>query len=220
MKKIIVLFLLMLTINTLAQEYVAITLRAQGEVILTRQEQQSNLAAGDKFINYDELLTKEDSYAAVKFIDGSSIVKLFPNSILKIQTEQLEDKLNKSSFLEMGNIWTEVKKKTGIFEVETPTTVVSVKGTEFVINVDETGDTMIIALSGELQIKNKHDEKISSLAAGNTAMAKANSELQVKATEENDIPQVVRDELREKEIEIKMENKNGEEKTIKIKYEN
>lgn len=214
-----ILLIFALSMSLTAQDYVAITLKSEGQVSLKRGAEKFTLKTGAKLKNKDELISKEDSYAAIKFIDGSSVVKLFPNSILQITAQQEDERLNKKSFLEMGDLWTEVKKKTGIFEVETPTTVVSVKGTEFVVNVADKGATMVHSLSGEVSVKSKFDDEEVSLLAGKTAIAAVDEAMKVRETQRNDIPENIKRETSEKNIRIELQNEAGEKKIINIEYE-
>ena len=100
-----------------AEDSVALTLKAKGKVELTRGEENSDINTGDELYNKDEIESMEDSFAAFKFIDGSSVVKLFPNSILTINAKKEGDKLDKKSYLKMGELWSKVVKKTGVFDL-------------------------------------------------------------------------------------------------------
>jgi hypothetical protein len=202
-----------------AQDYIALATKSEGDVVWERGEEKTDLKTGSKLINGDILVSKKDSYAAIKFIDGSSVVKLFANSNLRLNTNREDEHLNKHCFLEMGNLWTAVKQKTGIFEIETPTTVVSVQGTEFVVNVIEEGVTLVHALKGQVAVKSKFNDEEIILPADKTAKVAANEELQVRKTREDDISDDIKQETAVKNIKIELENEAGEKKTIKIEYE-
>ena len=223
MKKIIIIiFTLLFTSLSLAfaQDSVALTLKVKGNVELNRAEKNSKIKTGEILLNNDQLESKEDSYAAIKFVDGSSIVKLFPNSILRIKTEKKDDQLNKKSYLQVGNLWSKVIKKTGVFEIETPTTVVSVKGTNFLLKVGKNGFTELYTLEGKVRITNKKNGKTTVVSAGNKAKSDGKT-LEVSKTEKDDIDkeilQNIEDEMNSIKFEIKDED--GESKVIKIDFE-
>ncbi|MCD4819271.1 MAG: FecR family protein [Candidatus Cloacimonetes bacterium] len=222
MKKIIIIITLILVAFSLifAQDTVALTLKVKGDVKLDRAGKNSKIKTGEMLLNNDQLESKEDSYAAVKFVDGSSIVKLFPNSILRIKTEKKENQLNKKSYLQVGNLWSKVIKKTGVFEIETPTTVVSVKGTNFLLKVDENGFTELYTLEGKVKISNKKNSKSTIVTAGNKAKSDGKN-LEVSKTEKSDLDkeilQIIEDEMNSIRFEIKDED--GESKNIKIDFE-
>ena len=234
MKNKIMFLILFISLTSMiyALDSVAFALKVKGNVELAREENVSEISTGEELINKDELESKEDSFAAIKFIDGSSIVKLFPNSILQINTEKVDGKLNKKSFLKMGNLWSKVVQKTGVFEVETPTTVVSVKGTEFLLTVSEMGITEIFTFTGEVQVRNKFDNKTSTVPAGNKALSTGETELEITEIEEGDIDEetqeYIEEEVEEEEeeqieppkvLEIHLQHPSGETKIIRIEYE-
>ena len=231
MKNRILFIILFISLTSViyAIESVALALKVKGNVELTREKSVCEISTGEELISNDELESKEDSFAAIKFVDGSSVVKLFPNSILQINAEKEEGKLNKKSFLKMGNLWSKVVQKTGVFEVETPTTVVSVKGTEFLLTVSEMGLTEIFTFTGEVQVRNKFDNKTSTVSAGNKALSTGETELEVTEIEEGDIDEETQEYIEEEEeeelieppkvLEIQLQHPSGETKIIRIEYE-
>jgi len=231
MKTKILFIILFISISSVicALDSVALALKVKGNVELAREENICEISTGEELISNDELESKEDSFAAIKFVDGSSVVKLFPNSILQINAEKEEGKLNKKSFLKMGNLWSKVVQKTGVFEVETPTTVVSVKGTEFLLTVSEMGLTEIFTFTGEVQVRNKFDNKTSTVSAGNKALSTGETELEVTEIEEGDIDEETQEYIEEEEeeelieppkvLEIQLQHPSGETKIIRIEYE-
>ncbi|MBC8385236.1 MAG: FecR domain-containing protein [Candidatus Cloacimonetes bacterium] len=176
---VIVILQIVLCSFLTAENSVAKAVKVKGEVKLTRDFEITEISIGDEFINKDELSTKEKSFAAIKFTDESSIIKLFPNSSLLINTEQDGEKLNKNNFLRMGELWAKVTKQTGTFAIETPTTVVSVKGTEFLASIDENGETDITTLEGEVFLKNKFNDIEALIKKGETAHSDGRGEIKV-----------------------------------------
>ncbi len=156
-KKIIllVIFIIVSLVGVFAIDPVAYPLKVKGDVDLTRNLESSALEQGEKLFNEDEIETKAESYAAIQFDDRSSIIKLFPNTILNIRVEKEGEKYNKKSLLKMGELWAQVERGTGKFEIETPTTVASVKGTKFMMNVAEDGTTELFTFQGEILFQNK-----------------------------------------------------------------
>ncbi len=162
----LVFFIIIILAGLNAIDSVAYPLKVKGSVDLTRNLESSALKLGDKLYNRDEIETKAESYAAIQFEDKSSIVKLFPNTILNIRTEKEGEKYNKKSMLKMGELWAKVGKGTGKFEIETPTTVASVKGTNFMLNVAEDGSTELITFEGEVQFQNISTGQTEVISAG------------------------------------------------------
>ncbi|MDA3813998.1 MAG: FecR family protein [Candidatus Cloacimonetes bacterium] len=217
-KKIYVtLFVFIFTISLIAQESVGIALKVKGDVILTHAEENIKAKDGTELENNDTLESKDESFAVVKFIDGSSVVKLFPNSVLTINAKKTNGKLNKKSTVKLGELWAKVSKNTGEFVVDTPTTVVSVKGTRFVLSVDENGFTDLFTLEGVVNIKNKKDDEEADVGAGQKAHSTGENEIILSVIEDGEMEGY--DVPLTETLNINLENESGEKRTIKIEFE-
>ncbi|MCF7793008.1 MAG: FecR family protein [Candidatus Cloacimonetes bacterium] len=223
MKNLTTFLLLIIAVSLFAADPVAFMIKAKGEIELNRDEEKMMAEEGQNLINKDELISKEQSFAVVKFIDGSSSVKLFPNSILTIEAEQEDDKLNKRSTLMLGGLLAQVKKKTGIFEVDTPNNVVSVKGTQFMVEVGESGRASVSVKEGEVSIKNKQTSNEVSVTSGQKAAENEAGEFtfsDVSADEFEEIYEEKGEDIKEVEtLKIEMENEDGEIEIIEIEFE-
>ena len=216
MKKIISIsvLILIITISLIAQESVGIVLKVKGDVVLTHEEDNSKAKDGTELENKDVLESKEESFAVVKFIDGSAIIKLFPNSILTINTEKVNGKLNKKSTMKLGELWAKVTKNTGEFVIDTPTTVVSVKGTKFVLFVDENGFTDLYTLEGVVNMKNKKDNNKAEVGAGQKAHSTGEGEIPLSMIEDGEMDEY--DISINETLNINLKNESGEKRSIKI----
>jgi hypothetical protein len=107
------------------------------------------LAAGDV------LRTGEDSFASVIFQDDGSRVKLGPAATVTLNATRKQKQLDKSLVLDSGKLWAKVTKKRGAeFQVKTPTSVASVKGTRFIIEETEEGETWLWVLEDAVSFSN------------------------------------------------------------------
>ena len=219
MKKLIFITLLLIifAISLIAQESVGIVLKVKGDVILTHKEDNSNATDGTELENKDVLESKNESFAVVKFIDGSSVIKLFPNSILTINTEKVDGKLNKKSTMKLGELWAKVTKNTGEFIIDTPTTVVSVKGTRFVLSIDENGFTDLYTLEGVVNIKNKKDNSEADVGAGQKVHSTGEGEILLSVIEDGEMDDY--DVSLTETLNINLKNDSGEKRSIKIEIE-
>lgn len=217
-KKILIISLLALFVITLAaQESVGITLKVKGNVTLTHEEEKTSAKDGSELENNDVLESKENSFAVIKFIDGSSVVKLFPKSILTINAEKKDGVLKKKSTVKLGELWAKVTKNTGEFIVKTPTTVVSVKGTRFVLKVDEEGKTELFTLNGIVNLKNKKDDNEANVKEGQKAISSGAGEIVVSMITAGEMEgyDVQDPEL----LQINLINENGEKRSVEIELE-
>lgn len=225
MKKAIALVILIVLIGSVfAADNVAITLKAKGEVNLTRSEEQRNVNEGENLFNSDELESMSESFAVVKFVDGSSLIKLFPNSILTINTEEEDGELNKRNSLKVGSLWAKVSKKTGLFEVDTPNTVVSVKGTEFIVEVDDFGRASCSVKDGEVIIKAKESEKETTVLPGQKANEDENGNIDVSAFNVDDFESPETNETETEEtleyeiLKFELIGEDGQKEEIEMKF--
>lgn len=213
-----------ITASLFASSPIALTLKVKHDVDLQRLKEKIDLKTGKELINKDVLASAEDLYAAVKFVEGSSVVKLFPNSILTISAEKEGDKLNKNNYLKLGNLWSKVMKKTGSFEVETPTTVVSVKGTEFLMEVKESGLTSVFTVSGKVSMRNKKDDAEVTVESGQNAVNDGKNPMNVKQTKKEELDEktnkIIEEESREEGevLDIELKNDEGEVRRVIIKF--
>jgi hypothetical protein len=211
---------LMLVVLVPAQESIAISLKVKGNVELTRADKQDKLTIGAELYNGDQLESGEEAFAALKFIDGSSIVRLFPLSILTIYTESDSRKLNKRAKLDLGELWTRVESGSGSFEVETPTTVVSVKGTQFLLAVGNDGSTTLYTVKGQVELKNKNDQETALVGEGEKAFSLGSGLIEVVPYDLEEVEgKIAEDDDAAQTLEIQLQNGAGEKKSILIELE-
>ncbi|MCB5263047.1 MAG: FecR family protein [Candidatus Cloacimonetes bacterium] len=209
MKKLCLIVLIVsLATFLLAADAVAILSASKGKVNLERDKRDFKFKKGELLQNQDILRTKAESFAAYKFIDASSLIKLFSNSVVTIAATQVGDKLSKKVSVERGSVLTSVKKGTGAFAVHTPTTVASVKGTEFMTRVDEEGNSMFTVIDGEVELTIKSTGEVLSAPEGKTAIIDSNGTPTLRNSSSEDIKAIEQIELEE--------NKSTEPSTIRI----
>ncbi|RAV09502.1 Ig-like domain-containing protein [Paenibacillus contaminans] len=103
----------------------------------------------------DYITTEDDSYLVIKIKDTEDELTIGANA--EVYVSDLAAKgSGKKSKLKMwaGSLWTSVKKLAGVdeFEVETPTAVMGVRGTNVLTQVDPvTGRTSISVISGSVR---------------------------------------------------------------------
>jgi len=109
------------------------------------------------------LKTGVESYATIIFFDGSKI-RVEENTIVTIK--KLQADLDKKGEFKQGNIGIsvllgevaakleKVKMKEREFEIESPGSLIGVRGTFFVVKVDRSKKTYILVLRGKVSVKN------------------------------------------------------------------
>lgn len=225
MKKLILLSLIMvLCVTLLNADAVAMLMASKGKLSLSRAASQIKFHKGELLMNNDVLRTGAESFAAYKYVDASSTVKMFSNSVATITATKEGIKLNKNVAVSKGSILTNVNKGTGLFRVSTPTTVASVKGTEFFTKVEEGGATQFLVTDGEVEVRILVTDETAVVGKGQTALISALGELHLRASNPDDLSaaeQIELESMREtvpKVIRIPVLDENGRVKYIEITY--
>ncbi len=130
---------------------------------------------GQMLSNGDRLRSGAEAWAAIFFLDGSQI-KMHENSNFTIQSEREKERALKTTIkVAQGEMWMKVPPDKGSnFKIETPTSVASVKGTEFNLRVEQDGTTFLTVIEGSVEFLNElgrvlATEMTSCMAAQNEA---------------------------------------------------
>jgi hypothetical protein len=133
-----------------AQDIIAYIGELGGTVTVIKANPGEEVAAtlGMLLEGGDTIKTGGESYSSIIFQDDGSRVKLAENSQLTLNATREKKKLKKRMFLDSGGkLWAKVTKRKGTdFQVKTPTSVASVKGTRFILEELEWGETYLLVL--------------------------------------------------------------------------
>lgn len=115
----------------------------QGSVHIERAGQRLAAAPGMPVQQADTLVTGADGAVGVTFLDNS-LLSVGPGSVLEIQRYRFDTTTHAGEFdasLKRGTLAVVsgkmVKQSPGALRVRTPSSVMGVRGTEFVVRVDE-----------------------------------------------------------------------------------
>jgi hypothetical protein len=140
-----------------AQDVIAFFGEVKGEVTVTRANPgKTEPARIGMFLHPgDGIKTGAESYTSIIFQDDGSRVKLDPNTSLTLQATRQKKKLSKKMSLGVGKMWAKVSKKQGTdFQVTTPTSVASVKGTSFGLEEKPFPETHLWVLADQVLFTN------------------------------------------------------------------
>ena len=134
-------------------------------------------------------------------------------------------KISKTISLDYGTVKASVTKQKGEFRIATPTSVASVKGTEWWVSSDENGDIFIV-IDGIVEVENLISGTVQNVGADETATSNPDGSVEVEETEEEDVPDDPETEGEEEdsgstihELRIRMVNEEtNTEKYIIIEY--
>jgi hypothetical protein len=185
-----------------------------------------NLAPlGQRLAQEDVVVTSANTRAMIRFTDDGTTVRLDPSSRLLIAGPGVDrNTLVKTVNLELGDLFASVTRQGARnFQVRTPAGVAAVKGTEFVVRVAADQTTTIITLDGVVEFFN--DAGTVDVDAGNTLqVATVTTQPVPRETVESDLVEVsalvaspTTEALEDRvEVEIKVHDAEGREKTITI----
>jgi hypothetical protein len=213
------LLVLAFTVTSLTAETIAVVLKIKGKVSIARGSQATSitLKRGSRLQDGDKLKTDKNSYAAVRFIDDASLLRIRANSTCTIKGKKEKNQVVKNVYLEVGTIWAKVTKQRGKFEISTPTSVASVKGTEWITEQRYNGGTFYYGLEGVVEIINDGGSAL--LHADETGYV-ANNETApiVQPTKDGTVP-IFDDDLEDGAdfFEFEFENDEGQKKLLEFK---
>ena len=109
----------------------------------------------------DSIRTGENTSASM-ILFKSSIIRLDSNTEITIRELIDEAETNVTIEQNSGRTWNTVRKISGIdnYEIQTPTTVASIRGTSFLVNVTEKGGTSYGVANGSLNVSSKKNGTI------------------------------------------------------------
>lgn len=108
----------------------------------------------------DTIQTQEDGQATITFTD-ESLLKISPNSHIALSTILSPAEKKHSILLFFGRIWNKVSQRAlrqRVVEVQTPTAICGVRGTEFETAAYEDGTMVVRVNTGQVEVDNERDQ--------------------------------------------------------------
>ena len=206
-----------------AEQKIAMISKVRGDVTFRHGDQntfRNEAKTGTVLVDGDVIKTGKESFVALIFLDDKSQVKLLENCDLEIRGQKVRNRINKDLSMNYGQLKAEVSNTMkGEFRISTPTSVASVKGTDFWVLSHPIRGDMIIGLSGLIELMNQITGYMTTVGPNQTGISMPNGEVSTQTTNPDDIP---KDEMTgEKELQqlrIQFQNPQGETKNIIIDY--
>ena len=142
-----------------APEKVAAVIKVKGSVHtrLDRATPYVIASRGQPLSQGNWIKTGSDEFASVIFLDAT-MLKIHEQSEVEIKSQRISaTELSTKIYMRRGELWTKVKEgQRTEFAITTPTSVASVKGTEFYMEIDEIdGSTTITVIEGLVEFHNE-----------------------------------------------------------------
>ena len=201
---------------------IAVTTKVKGlvEIMPIGKDNFANLKPGTILSDGDKIRTGSSGFTAIIFIDDKSTLKLKENSEAVITGQRSARSIAKKINMDIGTVRATVNKQNSDFVIQTPTSVASVKGTDFWMITDPVDGDLVIGLEGVVTLTNAETGAEVDVTEGTSGSSTPDGDVDVEETEESSIPEDPTDQdVQQAEIKIYFEGPNGEQKVMIIEYE-
>jgi len=201
---------------------IAVTTKVKGDVELMKigSKNYLDLNPGTILSDGDKIRTGKSGFAAIIFIDDKSTLKIKENSEVVITGQRTAASISKKINMDSGTIRATITKQNSDFVIQTPTSVASVKGTDFWMITDPITGDQIIGIEGIIGLVNIETGQAVDVTEGMTGSSTPNGQTSIEETDPNSIPDDPSDDQEGPSlIRIYLEGPNGEQKVLIIEYQ-
>jgi len=213
----------MIFLGNLQASKIAVVTKVKGLVELMPNGKKLfiKLKAGTILANGDKIRTGTSGFAAVIFIDDKSTLKLKGNSEAVITGQRTAASISKKINMDSGTIRATIKKQNTSFVIQTPTSVASVKGTDFWLITDPDKGDQVIGLEGIVGLKNIDTGQDVDVVEGMSGISTPDGEIGIEETVASSIPNDPSDSSEDgpSQFKIYFEGPNGTQKIMVIEYQ-
>jgi hypothetical protein len=176
--------------SLLFPDKIAVATKVKGEVELMKvgKNKFNDLRPGTILDDGDKIRTGGNGFAAVIFIDDKSTLKLIEDSEVVITGQRTAASISKKINMDGGTIRATVKKQNTDFVIQTPTSVASVKGTDFWLLSDPTTGDQVIGLEGIIGLVNSETGQEVAVTVGMTGSSTPDGQVLSLETDPSSIP--------------------------------
>ena len=158
MKKTISLILFSMVLS-LPSSPISLVTKVKGNVKYRKNSSKDKLTkikTSNTLFNQDQIVTGADGFTKFVYLDDGTTIKIHKNSEVYVQGDPKKRSIIKQVNISEGIINLNVSKQLeNDFSIITPTSVATVKGTDFWIICDGEKGDKFLGVSGKVQIQNK-----------------------------------------------------------------
>ena len=219
-RHIILLFTFIFSVALPNKIAVATKVKGPVEIMPIGKKGFSDLEPGTILSDGDKIRTGPSGFTAIIFIDDKSTLKVKDNSEVVITGKRTAASISKKINMDEGTIRATVKKQNTDFVIQTPTSVASVKGTDFwLVSDPKTGD-QIIGIEGIVGLVNNETGQEIDVFEGMSGLSTPDGNVGLTETDPSSIPDDPSDEIEgPSQVKIYLEGPNGEQKVMIIEYQ-
>jgi hypothetical protein len=166
--------------TALAQAVDARVSSVKGTALRRANQRSFILARGDSLNPGDEIDTRGGGRVVIELTDGSVVV-IHPNSRIVIRNFRAAASLREMCKILIGRVRVKVAHyggKPNPYRVNSPTASILVRGTEFSVDVDSSGDTRVVVFDGLVEVESLSDPRRRVLLSpGRGALVRPNEDI-------------------------------------------
>ena len=218
----VIISLLICISSSLVASKIAVATKVQGSVDLKEigKKEFKVLKAGTILADGDKIRTGKTGFAVVIFIDDKSILKIKGDSEAVITGKRTAASISKKINMDGGTIRATISQQNVDFVIQTPTSVASVKGTDFWMISDPFQGDQVIGIEGLISLVNMETGQEVDVIEGTTGFSTLDGQVVASETDPESIPEDP-DAVQEgpSVMRIYLEGTNGEQKVLIIEYQ-
>ena len=184
-----------------SSESIGLVMKKKGKVSYTpysNNDQTENLSISKTLFNQDLIETGKNGFTKFVYLDDGSAIKIHKNSEIYIQGDVKNRKIIKQVNVSTGKLKLDIQKQLASeFKIITPTSVASIKGTRFWVDVDGENGDLFYGLSGLVEITNNATGQTVNLTENTTAKSLPDGTLELKKTVNKELTKL---EMLEEEV--------------------
>jgi len=199
---------------------VATKIKGMVEIMPVGKKDFANLKPGTILSDGDKIRTGSKGFAAIIFIDDKSTLKLKENSEAVITGQRSAASISKKINMDVGTVRATITKQNTDFVIQTPTSVASVKGTDFWLVTDPENGDQIMGIEGIVGLTNIETGQEVDVSEGMSGISTPDGNLGLEETDQSSIPDDPSEDIEgPSQIKIYLEGPNGEQRVMIIEYQ-
>ena len=201
---------------------IAVATKVKGlvEIMPTGKKDFLDLKSGTILSDGDKIRTGRTGFAAIIFIDDKSTLKIKGNTEAVISGQRTAASISKKINMDIGTVRATIQKQNTDFVIQTPTSVASVKGTDFWLITDPVAGDQVIGIDGIISLVNSETGQEVEVTEGMSGISTPDGNVGLDETDPASIPDDPSDEQDgPSQIKIYLEGPNGEQKVLVIEYQ-
>ena len=179
----------------LSSESIALVMKKKGEVEHRKFDSNSfntSIYRNKSLYNDDVIRTGSNGFTKVVYLDDGSSIKLHKNSQIFIQGDVENRGIIKQITVLTGMMKLDIAKNNSQvnFRIVTPTSVATIKGTRFWVDVNSDKGDKFFGIQGVVEISNNFSNKVIQLIPDNTVFSLADGSIYDEPTQSSELLQL------------------------------